>query len=182
MKHFADLERRHAAAGTLRLWLLFLACAAVAALLIAALQRVDTAFGPPPVATTSPAPTPARAAAPERPPAPRAEFAPTFADAAASLRTGRYADAYGRFVALADEGDVDAGRIALVMHRYGREVFASDWDASVEQLAEWTRWSAAAAERDLAQLRAVARGAGVGGGDGPADAHQQLAATASARR
>jgi hypothetical protein len=95
---------------------------------------------------------------PDRPPIPRAEFAPTFADAAESLRSGRYADAYGRFVRLADEGEVDAARMALVMHRLGPKVFGSAWDATVEQLIEWTRWSQAASEEELAQLRAEVHG------------------------
>ena len=84
---------------------------------------------------------------PERTATPRTAFAPTFADAAEALRAGRHAEAYGRFVALADEGDVDAARIALVMHRFGPALFGSPWDASVEQVAQWTRWSEVAAEK-----------------------------------
>jgi hypothetical protein len=93
---------------------------------------------------------------PDRPTMPRVEFAPTFSAAAESLRAGRHAEAYGRFVVLADEGDVDAARIALLLHRFGPDVFGSAWDASVEQVVEWTRWSEAATAKELAQLRGMA--------------------------
>ena len=76
----------------------------------------------------------------------------TFDAAAASLRAGRAAEAYGRFVALADAGDVDAARLALMMYRFGPTVFGSRWDASTEQLAAWTRWSQAAEDSDMAHL------------------------------
>ena len=151
---------RHAMLSTLLLWLVFLASSAVAALLIAALQRADEAF-----TSTGVLGAPSAAAAQiagstrsDRLEVPRTAFAPTFADAAELLRAGRSAEAYGRFVTLADEGNVDAARIALMMHRYGPAVFGSAWDASGEQLADWTQWSAEAAEQELAQLRATATG------------------------
>jgi len=34
------------------------------------------------------------------------------------------------------------------MHALGPRLFASQWDASAEQLQTWTRWSAAAAAED----------------------------------
>jgi hypothetical protein len=86
---------------------------------------------------------------------PLVAFAPTFADAAAALKAARFAQAYGQFVSMADDGDVDAARMALVMHRLGPRLFGSDWDASIEQLAEWTLLSRAAEEEDLRQLRAI---------------------------
>jgi len=141
--------------STLRLWLVFFAFAGVAALLITALQRLDDLSRP----TLPSAPTTASAPH-DRPPMPHAALAPTFAAAAESLRTGRHAEAYGRFVTLAEEGDADAGRIALVMHRFGPAIFGSSWDASVEQIEEWTQWSEAAAQKELAQLRAAAHRTG----------------------
>ena len=39
--------------------------------------------------------------------------APTFADASRLFRAGRYAAAYGRFVTMANEGDMHAARVAL---------------------------------------------------------------------
>ena len=154
MSFLAEFARgRRALVPTLRLWLVFAACATAAALQIAAWQRLDAALASP-----SPSPTAASAsAAPSaavvpggRPALAPVLYATTFADAAGSLRAGRHAEAYGRFVALADEGDVDAARIALVLHRYGPELFGSQWDASGEQLAAWTAWSESAARRDLA--------------------------------
>lgn len=149
------IRGREAIASTVRLWLIFLACAMVAMLWIAALRHVESALSPapPPIANATAKPTPGPGAMlgmVDRAPLPRVEFQPTFADAAQSVRTGRFAEAYGRFVNLADDGDSDAGRIALVMHRYGPELFGSTWDASTEQLAQWTRWSEAAAQQELA--------------------------------
>src|SRR6478672_6037893 len=154
MEPNTDLAPRfRAAMSTLRLWVTFLFRASVAALLIAALQHATELF--PVRAEASHAATPERAAA-DRRRLPHAAFAPTFADAADLLRVGRHAEAYGRFVALADDGDVDAARFALLMHRYGPAVFASAWDASPEQVADWTRWSASAADEELADLDTVA--------------------------
>jgi len=145
--------RIRATMSTLRLWVVFLFCASVAALLVAALQRASDLS--PARAEASHAATPERVAA-DRRRLPGVAFAPTFADAAGLLRVGRHAEAYGRFVALADDGDVDAARFALLMHRYGPAVFASAWDASPEQVADWTRWSASAADAELADLGVAA--------------------------
>jgi hypothetical protein len=147
---------QHALVSTVRLWLIFLSCAAVAMVLIALVQRFEAAWAMPPApmaqAVAKPAPSaPALQHVADHRRMPHVEFQPTFADAGQSLRAGRFAEAYGRFVTLADEGDADAGRIALVMHRYGPEVFGSTWDASTEQLVQWTFWSAAAAQQELAR-------------------------------
>ena len=161
MNFIAKLVRRHEAiVPAWRPWLIFLGCTALATALIATSQRASTAVLAPPVPTapmTTNAPS-------DHPAMPRAEFAPTFADAAESLRNGRYADAYGRFVRLADEGDIDAARIALVMHAMGPRAFGSTWDVTAEQLMEWTRWSEVAANEELAQLRAALHGRGADGG------------------
>ena len=160
MNFIAQLLHNHKTiVPALRPWLVFVACAALAMALIATSQRATTAVllqpGPTaPLTTTAPS---------DRPAMPRTEFAPTFADAAESLRNGRYADAYGRFVRLADEGDIDAARMALVMHALGPRAFGSTWDASVEQLVEWTRWSDVAANEELAQLRTALQGHNTGG-------------------
>ena len=154
MQSNTDLAPRiRAPMSTLRLWVVFLFCGSVTALLIAALQRASELS--PTRAEAAQAATPKRAAAdPRRPP--HAAFAPTFADAAGLLRVGRHAEAYGRFVALADDGDVDAARFALLMHRYGPAVFGSAWDACPEQVADWTRSSARAADEELANLGVLA--------------------------
>ena len=159
MNFIADFVRSHATTvPTVRLCFVLLACAAVAAAQIATLRPGSVATPSPRPPMTAPKTT---TAPPDGPAMPRTEFAPTFEDAAESLRSGRYADAYGRFVRLADEGDVDAARMALVMHALGPKAFGSAWDATVEQLAEWTRWSEAAAKEDLGQLRAALQGHGV---------------------
>jgi hypothetical protein len=149
------IRSQHAVLSTVRLWLIFFSCAAVAMVLIALVQRFEAAWSAPPapMAQAIAKPAPSSVAMPHGADlrrVPHVEFQPTFADAAESLRAGRFADAYGRFVTLADDGDADAGRIALVMHRYGPEVFGSTWDASTEQLTRWTFWSIAAAQQELA--------------------------------
>jgi len=76
-----------------------------------------------------------------------------FGEAAGLLRAGRHAAAYGRFVALADAGNRDAARIALVMHRYARALFASDWDATTEQLEDWSHLARLGEAADIAARR-----------------------------
>lgn len=147
---------RHAILSRLGLWLIFLACAAVTALLLAGLQRMQTTFSgtraaAPQWVTATGAPRPQTSKSTGRSAMARTEFESTFADAAESLRAARFAEAYGRFVQLADGGDVDAARIALLMHRYGPEVFGSAWDASAEQLERWRHWS----ETELVNERSV---------------------------
>ena len=168
---FTRLTRAHPAMiSTLRLWLPFLGCAGAAAACIGVLQQADVYLAWPALPTAQ-ATASDRFAASRRP-----AFAPTFDEAAASLRAGRYPEAYGRFVALADEGDVDAGQIALFMHRLGPELFGSAWDASAEQLAAWTRWSDEAAQLELAGALAKApRAAGSGRAQGHASSRLTVA-------
>jgi hypothetical protein len=64
-----------------------------------------------------------------------------------AFQTRQYADAYGRFAALADDGDAEAAIMALAMVRNGRTLFGSLWSATPGQL---TRWSALALQ-DLQQ-------------------------------
>lgn len=65
-----------------------------------------------------------------------------FAEAVAQYRSGRFSAAYGQLTALANEGDVDAARIALFMHRYGATLYGSHWDASPEDLDDWRQLAA----------------------------------------
>jgi hypothetical protein len=58
-----------------------------------------------------------------------------------SFRAGHYAQAYGRYMALADAGHAVAARIALTMFRHGRQAFGSDWAASDQQLRQWSALS-----------------------------------------
>ena len=62
----------------------------------------------------------------------------SMAVAAMRLRTqDRYAAAYGRLMALADEGHVESARMALVMLRFGSTVYRSQWSASTVQVEHW---------------------------------------------
>jgi hypothetical protein len=63
----------------------------------------------------------------------------TYAIAVESFRDQRYSAAYGRFMRLADKGHVQSAQMALVMYRNGKTLFGRDWDATPEQLEQWTR-------------------------------------------
>ena len=62
-----------------------------------------------------------------------------FREAMRLHRAGRWSAAYGRFVALADEGHVPASRVALEMLRNSRKVYGTDWSAAPMQVAGWER-------------------------------------------
>ena len=50
---------------------------------------------------------------------------------------GRYAAAYGRLAKIADDGVPEAARIALLMVRYGPELYGSHWSATSQQIERW---------------------------------------------
>jgi len=54
-------------------------------------------------------------------------------------RQGRWSAAYGRFCVLADDGDAQAARIALVMLRHGSTMHGTLWSASQPQIEHWTQ-------------------------------------------
>jgi len=54
-----------------------------------------------------------------------------------SFRTGRLAEAFGQFIALANRGDVDSARIALFMHSYGAVLYGKQWEAGPQEVAYW---------------------------------------------
>ena len=62
-----------------------------------------------------------------------------FNEAVEQYQRGRWADAYGRFIALANDGDRDAARIALFTLRYGPRLYGSHWDASPNDVEEWEK-------------------------------------------
>ena len=73
-----------------------------------------------------------------------------FDDAVKTFTDGRRSEAFGRFIALANRGDVDAARIALFMHTYGPLLWGSHWEAGREDMEYWTtllRNSSAASAR-----------------------------------
>lgn len=60
-------------------------------------------------------------------------------DAMEQYKQGRWSAAYGRFVALADQGHAEAARIALLMLRHGAKMYGHDWSASQPQMDEWMK-------------------------------------------
>lgn len=63
---------------------------------------------------------------------------PTFEDAMQHYQDGRWSAAYGRFAALADRGDTESARIALLMLRHGERLYGSEWSATQEQFRRWS--------------------------------------------
>lgn len=61
-----------------------------------------------------------------------------YQDAIRQYKDGRLAEAFGRFVALANNGDADAARIALFMHRFGPPLYGRYWDLSPQEAESWT--------------------------------------------
>lgn len=64
---------------------------------------------------------------------------PGFDHAVRDYQAGRWSSAYGQFMVLANNGNVEAARIALFMHRHGKLLYGADWAASEEDLALWSR-------------------------------------------
>jgi len=62
-----------------------------------------------------------------------------FAQALRELREGRNTAAYGDFSRLADRGDAESARIALIMLRYGTEMHGTAWGASQPQIDHWMK-------------------------------------------
>lgn len=61
-----------------------------------------------------------------------------YEQAVRSFRAGRMSDAFGRFVELANRGDVDSARIALFMQSYGQVLYGKQWDAGPDDVAYWS--------------------------------------------
>lgn len=77
------------------------------------------------------------ASTPTHTPSPPPSLEARFDAAIEAYRAGRYPVAYGQMVALAGEGHGEAARIALLMHRYGKRLYGSDWDATPDQIQRW---------------------------------------------
>ena len=61
------------------------------------------------------------------------------ANAVASFRQGRFSEAYGRFITLADAGHAPSAELALWMYQHGPTLFDKDWDCSQMQLTAWAQ-------------------------------------------
>jgi hypothetical protein len=59
------------------------------------------------------------------------------AQAVESFRLGRFPEAYGRFVQLANAGHPPAASMALWMCGQGPELFGKDWDCTPDEIADW---------------------------------------------
>ncbi len=64
-----------------------------------------------------------------------------------SFRRGRFPEAYGRFVALAEAGHPASARYALWMCETGPTLFGKDWDCAPDQVQSWARTAGVAAPR-----------------------------------
>jgi hypothetical protein len=53
------------------------------------------------------------------------------------FKAGRRAEAFGRFIALANRGDVDSARIALHLHTYGGILYGAQWEADRADVDYW---------------------------------------------
>lgn len=60
------------------------------------------------------------------------------AQAVQAFQAREYAVAYGRFAALADDGDAGSALIALAMVRHGPTLFGSEWSLTQPQLQHWS--------------------------------------------
>ena len=59
--------------------------------------------------------------------------------AMAHYRQGKTSAAYFEFAKLADQGNVEAARIALTMLRYGGTMYGTEWGSSQPRIDLWTR-------------------------------------------
>lgn len=59
------------------------------------------------------------------------------ARAVSAFRQGRFPEAYGRFVSLADAGHGPSARAALWMCEHGSSLFGHAWDCAPHQIDDW---------------------------------------------
>ena len=100
------------------------------------------------------------AAAPTRPSGARLREAPALAPTSqvhSLFLARRYAEAYGRYAALADAGDPAAASMALTMVVHGPALFGSDWSATSGQLQRWSALARQFAEQREGSIAALDR-------------------------
>jgi hypothetical protein len=61
------------------------------------------------------------------------------AHAVESFRQGRFPEAYGRFIDLANVGHAQSARYALWMCENGMLLFGKDWDCAPQEVEDWAR-------------------------------------------
>lgn len=61
------------------------------------------------------------------------------ARAVESFRQGRFPEAYGRFIDLANAGHAQSARYALWMCENGMLLFGKDWDCAPHEVEDWAR-------------------------------------------
>ena len=76
-----------------------------------------------------------------------AQMSVDFNSAIESFRKGQLADAYGRFIQLANRGHADSARYALLMCEHGLNLFGRDWDCAPDSVAAWARSAGVPAPR-----------------------------------
>jgi hypothetical protein len=62
-----------------------------------------------------------------------------FDGALQSLRSGRTAEAYGRFIGLAEAGHPASARYAIYMCLHGPQAFGKDFDCAQQELDDWAQ-------------------------------------------
>ena len=82
--------------------------------------------------------------------------ADSYDEAVVQYHNGRWAEAYGRFMALANDGDADAARTALFMLRYGPQLYNAHWDAMPSEIARWETLAASTQGRSTPVFQPVA--------------------------
>jgi hypothetical protein len=80
------------------------------------------------------------------------------AQAVQAFQAREYADAYGRFAALADEGDATSALMALTLVRHGPRVFGSQWSATAGQLQRWSTMALTDVQQHAPQIAQHDRG------------------------
>lgn len=63
------------------------------------------------------------------------------------FRQGRFPEAYGRFIELANAGHPSSARHALWMCEQGPTLFGSDWDCAPHEVEDWARTAGVALPR-----------------------------------
>lgn len=90
-------------------------------------------------------------AAPATPAAPIKQADRLHARALESFRQGRFPEAYGRFVGLANAGHPASARYALWMCENGLALFGKDWDCAPHEVEDWAQLAGVAVPRVVAQ-------------------------------